>query len=156
MDKRLQSSPSLKKGDLRITKNYRGRTLTSIVAKVYNALLLNHIEPEIEKVMRKNQNAFQGNRSTASQIEKICQIIEGVHAKNLKATLLFVDFSNAFDSIHRGKMKQILLAYGLSKETVTSIMTPYKNTKAMVFSSDWETDFFDFFVEYTDCFSAVG
>ena len=33
-----------------------------------------------------------------------------------------------FDSIHRGKMKQILLAYDLSKETVTAIMILYKNT----------------------------
>ena len=35
--------------------------------------------------------------------------------KNLLATLLFVDFTKAFDSIHRGKMEQILLAYGLPK-----------------------------------------
>ena len=33
--------------------------------------------------------------------------------KNLKATLLFVDFSKAFDSIHKGKMEQLLLTYGL-------------------------------------------
>ena len=37
-----------------------------------------------------------------------CWIIEGVCAKNLKATLLFVDFSKEFDSIHWGKMEQIL------------------------------------------------
>ncbi len=42
-------------------------------------------------------------------------------AKNLQATLLFVDFTKAFDSIHRGKMEQILLAYGLPKETVAYI-----------------------------------
>ena len=30
--------------------------------------------------------------------------------KNLQSTLLFVDFTKAFDSIHRGKMEQILLA----------------------------------------------
>ena len=35
-----------KKDDLRIAKNYRGITRTSI-AKIYNVLLLNHIEPEI-------------------------------------------------------------------------------------------------------------
>ena len=29
--------------------------------------------------------------------------------------VLFVDFTKAFDSIHRGKMEQILLAYGISK-----------------------------------------
>ncbi len=31
---------------------------------------------------------------------------------------MFVDFSEAFDSIHRGKMEQILLTYSLPKETV--------------------------------------
>ena len=37
-----------KKGDLRITKNYKGIDLTAVTAKVYNALLLNCIWPEIK------------------------------------------------------------------------------------------------------------
>ena len=52
----------------------------------------------------------------------IRRILEGVRAKNIEATILFVDFSKAFYSIHRGKMKQILLAYGLPKETVAAIV----------------------------------
>jgi len=134
--------PFPKKGDLGIAKNYRGITLTAIAAKIYNALLLNRIQPEIEKILRKNQNGFRRNRSTTSQILTIRRIIEGVRAKNLEATLLFVDFSKAFDSIHRGKMEQILLAYGLPKETVAAIMMLYKDTKAMVRSPDGDTDFF--------------
>ena len=51
-----------KKGDLRISKNYRGITLSSIAAKIYNFLLLNRIEPEIEKILWKNQNGFCRNR----------------------------------------------------------------------------------------------
>ena len=77
-----------------------------------------------------------------SQIWTICQILEGVHAKNLKVIILFVDFTKAFDSIHRGKMKQILLAYGLPKETVTAIMILYRNTKVKVCSPDGDTDYF--------------
>ena len=52
--------------------------------------------------------------------------------KNLEATIVFVDFAKTFDSIHRGKMEQILLTYGLSKETVTAIMMLYRNTKVKV------------------------
>ena len=70
------------------------------------------------------------------------RIIEGVRAKNPKATLLFVYFSKAFDSIHSEKMEQILLAYGLLKETVAAIMIIYKNMKLKVRSSDEDTDFF--------------
>ena len=47
-----------------------------------------------------------------------------------------------FNSIHRGKMEQIQLAYGLPKETVAAIMMLYKDTKAMVRSPDGDTDFF--------------
>ena len=40
-------------------------------------------------------------------------------------------------------MEPILLAYGLSKETVTTIIMLYKNMKVKVCSPDGETDFFD-------------
>ena len=45
--------------DLRIAKDYLGINLMSIAAKIYNALLRNHIEPKIEKILRKNQNTFR-------------------------------------------------------------------------------------------------
>ena len=113
--------PIPKKGDLGSTENDRGITLTSIAAKIYNALLRSRIEPKIDNILRKNQNGFRRNRSTTSQILTIPRILEGVRAKNLQAALLFVDFTKAFDSIHRGKMEQILLAYGIPKETVAAI-----------------------------------
>ena len=135
--------PFPKKGDLGLARNYRGITLTSIAAKIYNALLRNRIEPKIDNILRKNQNGFRRNRSTTSQILTIRRILEGVRAKNLQATLLFVDFTKAFDSIHRGKMEQILLAYGLPKETVAAIMILYRNTKVKVRSPDGDTEYFD-------------
>ena len=135
--------PFLKKGDLGLAKNYRGITLTSIAAKIYNALLRNRIEPKIDNILRKNQNGFRRNRSTTSQILTIRRILEGVRAKNLQATLIFVDFTKAFDSIHRGKMEQILLAYGIPKETVAAITILYRNTKIKVRSPDGDTEYFD-------------
>ena len=135
--------PFPKKGDLGLAKNYWGITLTSIAAKIYNALLRNRIELEIDKILRKNQNGFRRNRSTTSQILTIRRILEGVRAKNLQVTLLFVDFTKAFDSIHRGKMEQIRLAYGLPKETKAATTILYRNTKVKVHSLDGDTEYFD-------------
>ena len=73
----------------------------------------------------------------------IRRILEGVRAKNLPATLLFVEFTKAFDSIHRGKMEQILLAYGLPKETVAALTILNRNTKVKVRSPDGDTEYFD-------------
>ena len=134
--------PFSKKGDLGLVKNYRGITLTSIAAKIYNALLHNRIKPKIDNILRKNQNGFRRNSSMSSQILTIRKMLEGVRAKNQQATILFVDFTKAFDSIHRGKMEQILLAYGLPKETVAAIMIHHRNTKVKVRSSDEDTGYF--------------
>ena len=57
--------------------------------------------------------------------------------------LLFVDFTKAFDSIHREKMEQTLLAYGLLKEIVAAITILYRNTKVKVRSPDGDTEYFD-------------
>ena len=119
------------KDDLRIAKNYRGITLTSIAAKIYNALQLNHIEPKIEKILKKNQNGFRRKRSTTSQNLLSVEFLVFVQ-KNLEAIQLFVDFSESFDSILREKMEQIILAYGLPKERVAVIMMQYKNMKVKV------------------------
>ena len=75
-----------KKGDRGLAKNYRGIPLTSIEAKIYNALVRNRIEPKIDNIFRKNQNGFRRNRSMTSQILTICRILETVQAKNLQAT----------------------------------------------------------------------
>ena len=70
-----------KKGNLKFAKNNRGITLTSIASKIYNALLRNHIEPKINNILRKNQNGFQRNRSTTSQILTIHRILEAYEQK---------------------------------------------------------------------------
>ena len=135
--------PFPKKGNLGITKNYRGITLTPIAAKIYNLMLLNRLRPVIDPVLRKNQNGFRANKSTSGQILTIIRILEGIKCKNLPAALLFIDFSKAFDSIHRGKMKEILIAYGIPKETVDAITMLYQDTRSMVRSRHGDTDLFD-------------
>jgi len=70
--------PIPKSGDLSIGGNYRGISLSSIVAKIYNMIILNRIHPEID--------------------------IEGVKEHQLPAIITFIDFCKAFDLIHRGKI----------------------------------------------------
>ena len=72
--------PFSKKGDLGLAKNYRSITLTSIAAKIYNALLRNPLETKIDNILRKNQN---GVRRT-SQILTIRRILEGVRQKTYR------------------------------------------------------------------------
>ena len=51
--------PLPKKCDLRLVKNYRGITLTYVAPIMHNALQRNRVEPKINNILRKNQNAFE-------------------------------------------------------------------------------------------------
>ena len=63
--------------------------------------------------------------------------------KTLRQQYSFVDFCKAFDTIHSGKMEQILLTYSLPKDTIAAIMMLCKNTKVKVCSPDGDTDYFN-------------
>ena len=102
--------PVPKKGNLTKVDNYRGIALTSIVSKTLNRVILNRIKPDMEKILRINQNGFREGRSTTSHILGLRRIFEGARDKHLTAVMLFIDFKKAFDSVHRGLLMKILLA----------------------------------------------
>ena len=135
--------PVPKSGDLTKTDNYRGISLTCILAKMFNRMILNRIRDVIDFRLRINQNGFRTNRSTVSQILTLRRIIEGVKENNIKSVMTFIDFRKAFDSIHRGKMIRILKAYGIPPKLLHAIEKMYTNTKAKVITPDGETEMFE-------------
>lgn len=108
-----------------------------------NKMLLNRIQPKLDPHLRPNQNGFRPKRSTTAHILGLRRIIEGVKRNHLKAAILFVDFSKAFDSVHRGKMLKILKAYGIPDQIVATIDKLYQGTRARVITPDGETDYFE-------------
>ena len=132
-----------KKGDLSFSANYRGISLSSIVAKTINRMISNRIQPALDDKLRPNQNGSRPGRSTAAQVLALRRIIESVTSHNLKATLLLIDFKKAFDSVHRCIMIKILEAYGIPEKLIIAVRTLHKNTRARVLTPDGQTDYFD-------------
>ena len=82
--------PVPKSGDLAVTDNYRGISLTCITAKIFNRLILNSIREVNDLKLWKNLNGFRTKRTTVSQILPIQRIIEGVKNNNKPAVINFL------------------------------------------------------------------
>ena len=135
-------NPIPKKGNLRLTDNYRGISLTQVASKIYNRLLLNRIRPVIDKVLSTNQNGFRPLRSTSSHILALRRVIEELANHEKEAVITFIDFRKAFDSIDRDRMFLILDAYGIPAEIVNAIKVMYTNTSAAVITPEGLTEMF--------------
>ena len=106
-------------------------------------MILNRIRPVLDHLLRDSQNGFREKRSTVGQIFALRRLLEGVRDNNLSAVITFIDFKKAFDSIHRGKLIDILHAYGVPDKLVQAINAIYAGTRAKVCSPDGETEYFD-------------
>ena len=122
--------PLPKKGNLQLMTNYRGISLMSIAAKVYNRMILNRIRTIIDAKLRKNQAGFRTGRSCIQQINILRRIMEGAFSQNIP---LFIDFKKAFDSIDRAMMFAILRHYGIPEKIVSAIRVMYDQSKSQVY-----------------------
>ena len=118
-----------KKGDLSLMTNYRGISLLSIAAKVYNKILLNRIRDEVDPILKKNQAGFRPGRSCAQQIHILRRVLEGFSDYQLPLVVTFIDFKKAFDSINRKVMFAVIRHYGIPGAVVNAISVLYINSK---------------------------
>ena len=100
------------------------------------------ITEKYDPLLGNKQNGFGPKRSTTSYILAFLRIIEAKR-NNVPITIVFVDFSEAFDSVHRAKMMRILKAYGIPNELITAIQKLDEETRAKVLSPDGETEYFE-------------
>ena len=86
----------------------------------------------LDPLLRTAQNGFRPKRTTVGQIMALRRLLEGVASNNLSCVLTFIDFKKAFDTIHRGRLIEILRAYGVPEKLVTAIAATYSETWAKV------------------------
>ena len=126
-------TPLPKKGNLELMTNYRGISLMSIAAKVFNRVLLNRIRGPIDGLLRKNQAGFRPGRSCIQQIHILRRLIEEASTQKIPLFITFIDFQKAFDSIDREMMFAILRHYGIPEKIVAAIRVLYDNSSSRVY-----------------------
>ena len=95
----------------------------------------------VDNGLREEQAGFRPKRSSrAEQIFTLRRIIEKSQEFQVPLAVSFIDFSKAFDSIHRPSLWGILLSYGIPERIVKAIGNIYDNSRCRVRNADGLSD----------------
>jgi len=110
--------PIYKKGDKTYCSNYRGISLLPSSYKILSNILLSRLIPNAEEIIGDHHCGFWHNRSTTDHIFCFRQILEKKWEYNEAVHQLFIDFKNAYDSVRREVLYNILIKFGISVKLV--------------------------------------
>ena len=123
-----------KKGNLRISDNYRGIMLPSVPGKVLNRVMLQRLKTAVDNKLQDNQAGFRQNRSCADQIATLRIILEQSHEFNSSVYTVFVD---------REVLWKLMRYYGIPEKFITIIRNTYTGMQSKVIHEGQLTEAFD-------------
>lgn len=116
--------------------HYRPISLLSTTYKILERLILNRIQPEIEKILPVEQAGFRTNRSCAEQVLALTILIEKGFQINLKTNEAFIDLTAAYDTVWRHGLLYKLANVIPCKKILTLIENMLSNRRFQVFMGD--------------------
>ena len=138
--------PIFKKGDPKLTTNYRGVSLLSLVSKCYTSILNKRLVKWVEdnNKISEGQAGFRRGYSTTDHIFTLKAAIDKCFAKKGgKLYVCFVDLRLAFDSVQREPLFNILRQHGMNGKFMKAIVAMYQSVFSCVRLEDRTTDFFE-------------
>ena len=131
-----------KKGNSTALGNQRGIAKTCSSAKLFNKVLLSRLKPIIDPQLSQCQSGFRAGRSTTEQLMALRCVIDTCRVTNMTASLVFVDFRKAFDTLHRLSIPVILSQYNVPICLISDITQMYSDTSACVSTEQGPTEWF--------------
>ena len=100
--------------DPSMPKSYRPISLLCHTYKLLERMILNRLNHITEYTIIKEQVGFRAGKSCTSQLLNLTQYIEDGYEKNLTTCTVFVDLSDAYDSVnHRVLLTKL---YGVTED----------------------------------------
>jgi hypothetical protein len=97
-----------KKGDCTECSNNWPITLLNTAYKIFAILLNNQLSERVQEKLSDVQMGFRPDRSTVNNIFIIRQIFKKFHEYNIDLHNIFIDYTQAYDSIDRNKVFESL------------------------------------------------
>ncbi len=115
--------PLHKKGNREYVENYRPISLLSVVSKVLESCVLNHLSYHIHSNINSAQYGFVNGKSSTAQLLSILNTIGKNLDEGLQTDVVFMDIAKAFDTVIHSKLLLKLQEFGFSG----SVLLWFKN-----------------------------
>ena len=141
--KKAKISAIFKKGSKSLASNYRPVSLTSVVCKVMEKIIRNHIVKfmTINNHFTKKQYGFMAGRSTALQLLKVIDEWTEAIDNGCGIDCIYMDYQKAFDTVPHRRLIEKLKAYGIGPNIIEWIEDFLSSRKQQVsvggHSSKW-------------------
>ena len=132
-----------KKGSSLYLDNQKGIAKSCAISKLRNKILFHRIKSVTESKLLGLQSGFRSGRSTTEQIMMLRFILDAARTQKRSLTVVFVDYSKAFDSVDRRAISVVLRHYGVPDPAVADVMQLYHGSTAAVSTCFGLTESFD-------------
>ena len=124
--------PIHKKNDRYVCENYRGICLLTIGYKILSKVLCARLMPHYTRSIGEYQAGFMPSKSTIDNVFVVRQLSEKYREYGRTAWHIFVDYRQAYDSVHRPSLWSILRQFSVPEKLVRLIQACYANSKGCV------------------------
>ena len=129
------------KGDIDSTNNYRGVTLSNVLANVFSHILVKRINKWSDK---HDTFGFQKSKSTVDCIFVLSAIVSKVingNGGNKKLFCAFIDYEKAFDKVDRYWLWYKLMQEDISPRMLKILKSIYRSARACIKYNNTFSDF---------------
>ena len=136
--------PLFKKGSKKEAANYRPITLLNTMAKIYEAVILERLNCEVDerKLLDDYQAGFRNGRSTTTNVMIITEVIRERKANKKTTQLAYLDISGAYDSVSRLGLRNVLAEAQVGVRMHKALTSWLKtSTRRVVSTGDKSRDF---------------
>ena len=113
--------PLHKKDDRFVCDNYRGLCLLNVGYKILASILCRRLLPHYQRVIGDYQSGFVTGKSTIDNIFVLRQLNEKYREYGRTAWHIYVDYKQAYDSVHRPSLWNILRCFEIPEKLISLI-----------------------------------
>ena len=136
--------PIFKSGSVNDPNNYRGITVTSVLAKLFTMVLEARMSTWAEghDLRAEGQAGFRKDYRTTDNVFIMQALIANARKAKKKIYCCFVDFKKAFDCVPRQRLWEVLASLGIQGDILACLQSIYDQDEACVLTQAGLTEAF--------------